>query len=296
MKRILITGGSGMLGFCLVKELEKDFEVYSTGNSQYCSHVTRYLKFDLLSDSYKKLIDWSRPDIIIHCAALTDGTYCEKNPHEAYKVNGLSMKKIIDATKKKVKIIYISSDAVFPSTLNLAKEIDCVSPENIYGKSKELGEYFLKTSKNIEYLIIRTTIVGLNFNNNKTSFIDWIIRTSIKNQKLGLFNDVLFSPITIWDLSNEIKFLLNSNNINSEILHISGEMCTKYEFGKSLLKSLNISTLNLFENSILTFSQRFNRSTDQTLDSSFYEKKYSRILPKLNQTINNLKKHYNGQN
>ena len=204
------------------------------------------------------------------------------------------MKKIIEATKKKVKIIYISSDAVFPSSINLAKESNCVSPENIYGKSKELGEHFLKTSVNIEYTIIRTTIVGLNFNNNKTSFVDWIIKTSLKNEKLGLFNDVLFSPISIWDLSNEIKFLINSDNINSEILHISGEIFTKHEFGKRLLKSLNISTSNLFENSILSFSERFNRSTDQSLDSSFYKKKYNRILPKLNQTINKIKKHYNG--
>ena len=283
-----------MLGFSLNKDLEKDFEVYSTGNSYFNSQPDRYLKFDLLSSSYKKLIDWSSPEIIIHCAALTDGNFCEKNPEMAFKVNGFSIKKIIEATEKKVKIIYISTDAVFPSSINLAKEFDCVSPENIYGKSKELGEFLLKKSNNIEYTIIRTTIVGLNFNNNKTSFVDWIIKTSLKNKKLGLFNDVLFSPISIWDLSNEIKFLINSDNINSEILHISGEMCTKYEFGKRLLKSLNISTLNLFENSILSFSERFNRSTDQTLDSRFYEKKYNRILPKLNQTINKIKKYYNG--
>ena len=90
-----------MLGFSLSKDLEKDFEVYSTGNSYFNYQIERYLKFDLLSSSYKQLIDWSRPDIIIHCAALTDGNFCEKNPEEAYKVNGLSMKKIIEATKKK---------------------------------------------------------------------------------------------------------------------------------------------------------------------------------------------------
>ena len=33
---------------------------------------------------------------------------------------------------------------MFPSSLNLAKESDCVFPENVYGKSKELGEFFLK--------------------------------------------------------------------------------------------------------------------------------------------------------
>ena len=130
-------------------------------------------------------------------------------------------------------------------------------------------------------------------NKHKTSFVEWIINTSLENKQLGLFNDVLFSPITIWDLSNEIKFLLNSNNINSEILHIGGESCTKYQFGKKLLESLSISTIKLVESSILSFSDRSKRSTDQSIDSSFYEKKYNRSLPKLNQTIKKIKKHYN---
>ena len=40
-----------------------------------------------------------------------------------------------------------------------------------------------------------------------------------KNKELGLFSDVLFTPISIWDLAKEIIFLINTNNINSEILH-----------------------------------------------------------------------------
>jgi len=288
----LITGTSGMFGATLVNELKNELNIFATGASFFEGQPTDYMKFDLKSSSYQELIDWARPEIIIHCGALTNAEYCEANPNEAFIINGFSVFKFLQATKKSVKIIYISTDAVFPSSLHLAKETDCVSPENTYGKSKELGEFFLNRTINRDYTIIRTTIVGLNINKEKRGFVEWIISRANQDRDLRLFNDVLFSPISIWDLANEIKFLIKSNNINSETLHITSETCDKYQFGKLLLENLNISTAKLFEGSILSFKERANRSMDQSMDSSFYIKKYNRNLPSLNQTIINIKKHY----
>ena len=292
MKNILITGASGMLGAALARSFSNDYNVFGTGNSKFNEIKFNYKVFDLTSSNYGELIDWSNPHVIIHCGALTNGNYCAENPKEAFEVNGVSVQKFLKATDKGVKLIYISSDAVFPSSLHLAKEIDCAFPENVYGKSKELGEFFLNTSVDRDFTIIRTTIVGLNINKQKTGFVEWIINTAKKSKELGLFTDVLFTPISIWDLVNEIKFLIESNNINSEILHIGGELCTKYQFGNSLLKSLSIPTTKLIESSILSFNDRAKRCTDQSLDSSFYQQKYKRTLSNLNQTVNTIKKYY----
>jgi dTDP-4-dehydrorhamnose reductase len=211
----------------------------------------------------------------------------------AFDVNGVSVKKFIDATNKNVKFIYISSDAVYPSKLHLAKEIDSSSPESVYGKSKELGEFFLLNSER-EYTIVRTTIVGTNLNKSKFSFVEWIINSSINNESIKLFEDVKFNPISIWDLANEINFLIRNNYISSEVLNISGKtICTKYEFGKTLLESLNISKNFIKKGSIKSFKDRAKRCEDQTLDVSCYEKKYSRKLPNLDETILNIKNHYN---
>ena len=192
----------------------------------------------------------------------------------------------------KTKIIYISTDAVFPSSIHLAKELNCVSPENVYGKSKELGEFFLKTSIGRSYTIIRTTIVGLNINIKKKGFTEWIINTVNENKELGLFTDVLFNPISIWDLVSEIEFFIDTDNINSEILHIAGELCTKYKFGSDLLNNLGFSTNKLYKNSITTYGDRAKRSNDQSLDSDFYQKKYNRNSITLEQTILKIKEHY----
>ncbi|MDC0296162.1 sugar nucleotide-binding protein [Akkermansiaceae bacterium] len=294
MINILITGCSGMLGASLSICLSKYYRVYTTGRSESVEGVINYKPFDLLKDCYKELIDWSQPELIIHCAALTNGNYCEKNPSEAFNINGISVNKFLNSTNKNVSIIYISTDAVFPSSLGFAKESDCVFPESVYGKSKELGEFFLKASLDRNYTIIRTTIVGLNINKKKSGFVEWIINTVNNNQQISLFTDVLFTPITIWDLAEEIKFLIRTANVKSKTLHIGGEICTKFHFGKKLLDGLCISTEKLAESSISSLKDRAKRSSDQSLDSSYYEKNYDRSLPNLNKTIKNIIKHYEG--
>ena len=291
--RILVTGASGMLGATIVKMLSKRFIVFGTGNSNYESIDCEYMLFDLSNDNYDQLINWSNPDVIIHSGALTNGNYCKDNPLEAFKINSLSVKKLIDASDERVKIIYISTDAVFPSKTHMAKELNLVSPENIYGKSKELGEFFLTTS-NRSYAIIRTTIVGLNENNKKSGFLEWIINSSINNVYIDLFDDVIFNPISIWDLSNEISYLIENDKISSEILHIAGNsFCTKYDFGISVLKELGLSKAFIRRGSIIELPYRAKRCADQSLNSSFYQKKYKRILPNLKQTINTIKNYYN---
>ena len=134
--------------------------------------------------------------------------------------------------------------------------------------------------------------MGLNINKKKIGFVEWIINTAKEGKELGMFTDVLFSPISIWDLVNEIVFLINTNNINSETLHIAGELCTKFEFGYRLLDKLNISTKTLSKTLISSYKDRAKRSNDQSLDSSYYSEKYQRKSVSLDQTILKLKEHY----
>ena len=246
-------------------------------------------KFNLFNQSYKELIDWSRPNLIIHCAANTNVNYCEENPREAFEINGFSVYKFLKATKSSVKFLYISTDAVFPSSLSSANEKDFTKPENIYGKSKELGEFFLLNS-NRNYLILRTTIVGINNYNDKKYFVEWII-DSVKSKKtITLFDDVIFTPISIWDFISEIKYIIHKNSYESKILHVGGvEKITKYEFAKSLIQELSLDIIYIKKGSIYELKNRAMRSSDQTLDCSLYEKKFQRKLPNIKSTIQIIK-------
>lgn len=288
MKRILITGASGMLGSSLAIDLSRSHNVFATGNSKM-SLPLNYKIFDLSNESYKELIDWSKPELIIHCAALTNGNFCQNNPFDAFNINGYATKKFLDATEDYVKIIYISTDAVFTSSLNMAKEIDCTFPDNVYGKSKELGEFFLLNS-NRDYLVLRTTIVGLNTYSNKNGFIEWILNSVKAKETISLFDDVLFSPISIWDFISEINFLVNKSSYKHKIFHLAAvEAISKYEFGKLLIKSLSLDLSYIKKGNISKFIDRAKRSNDQSLDCTFYQKIFNRKLPKIQDTIRTIK-------
>ena len=292
MKNILITGASGMLGATLVNNLKYKFNVYATSNSKQLDYDIKYMRFNLKSLCFKSLLKWSKPEIIIHCGALTDGLYCATNPDEAFSVNGESMQKIINASDKTVKIIYISTDAVFPSSLSMANEKDQTNPESVYGKSKEMGEKLLLKSKR-DYIILRTTIVGKNINSSKNGFVEWIIESVLNKQKVKLFSDVLFNPISIWSFSNEIEFLLKSDKFYNNIFHLSGiDKTTKYDFGVNLINEMNLDVNYITKSKISEFKNRSKRSNDQTMDCSKYINLTNRTLPTLSETIKSIKTNY----
>lgn len=152
MKKVLITGVSGMLGATLVKMWSKRYNVFATDCIDFSRKLSKnYMIFDLKNKNYKELIEWVYPDIIIHCAAITDVDYCENNPGEAMIINGESVRKFIEIAPA-TKLIYISTDAVFPHHSHLANENLPIRAENIYGKSKEYGESFIKNSLKITVL------------------------------------------------------------------------------------------------------------------------------------------------
>lgn len=293
MKNILITGASGMLGATLAEKLSDKFKVFGTGNSDYSNAPFNYLPFDLGKEDYSPLIEWSNPEIIIHCAALTNGNECELNPTYAFEINGVTVQRLLKYTADNVKFIYISTDAVYPSHLHLAKESDCTFPESVYGKSKEIGEFFLLNSLNREYLIIRTTIVGLNKNNKHSGFVEWILNSVGNKNQIGLFADVLFSPISIWHLSQEIDFLISKNKFEEKVLNIAGnDITTKYAFGIALVRMFELDEEQIKESSIEKFEFRAKRSMDQSLSVKKYQSMFNRRLPSLKDTIESIKINY----
>jgi len=297
-KRILITGATGMFGATLSKYFQDNFEVFATGTKDLnFDGIKNFMAFDLSSSDYSKLIEWSKPDTIIHAAALTNGNYCEQNPEQAFAINGISLQKFCKAIPEQTQLIYISTDAVFSNDKHLANETDCVHPESVYGKAKELGEFFLRHS-NCDYTIVRTTIVGKNLNKNKQGFVEWIVNSSSAGSEISLFDDVLFTPISIWNLAEHLEYIINNPTAFSrKTFHVAGrEICTKYQFGITLLKSLNLPTGLVKRGKITDFEDRAKRSTDQTLDCKRFEEVSQRQLPTLKQTIQELKDHYDEAN
>lgn len=287
---VLVTGASGMLGATLVDKWKDKFDIYATDIEEMKDNPSiKFFKFDLSCSSYEQLIHWAEPNVIVHCAAITNVDYCEEYPELAMIVNGESIKKFIQSMGD-ARMIFISSDAVFPDKVHLASEKDGTNPENVYGKSKELGERYIQNNR-AHNCAIRTTIVGKNINPANQGFVEWIVNSVKTGKEIALFDDVIFTPITIWHLAAELEWVIE-NKIYS-IIHIAGrEPVSKYDFGFKICEKLNLNTTLIKKVSINDFSFIAKRSKDQTMSVTHYEKLSSHYLPSMEDTIDFIVKHF----
>ncbi len=130
MKKILITGASGFLGSRLVIHFKNKYDLLLPSHAEL--NVSR-------EEAVRDYMEEQRPDVVIHCAALSNTWYCEQHPDESHRVNVQGTVRIAKACKLTgAKLIFMSSDQVYNGTpmLGPLKEDDVLQPVNVYGQHK----------------------------------------------------------------------------------------------------------------------------------------------------------------
>ncbi|HGI5914480.1 TPA: dTDP-4-dehydrorhamnose reductase family protein [Yersinia enterocolitica] len=148
-KKILITGGTGMLGAYVVNALKHtDHEIIIAGRDTLNLAIPETIFGYLMKE---------KPDIILHFAAETDVDLCERDPTRAGMYNHLATEKIAQAANLcGAWLLYISSSNVFGGEGKLNyNELDIPLPVNYYGRSKLIGELSVRTVCPNNHLIIR---------------------------------------------------------------------------------------------------------------------------------------------
>ncbi len=182
MKKLLITGSSGMLGSNIVHELGNHYELYGIDHGTANPELQNQFQADLRSPAKLiEAIDKIRPDFVVHCAAITDVDICEDNYALARETNAIATKHLISAVGSKTRVIYISTDSVFDGVKGNYSEVDIPSPLNNYAKSKIEGEWYVEQEAE-NYVIIRTNMFGFNRLRGQ-SFAEWVINELAKRQR-----------------------------------------------------------------------------------------------------------------
>lgn len=289
MKKILITGSSGLLASAIIHKFKNKFDLYLTSRNPGENFDTKFKSFDLSCDDYSLLTNWTKPDIIIHCAASTNVDQCEVNKNEALKVNTETVKKLKDVFPES-KFVFISTDAVFSEPNGCVEESEC-NPVNYYGHTKYLAEQYLRTLDE-NFLIIRTTIVGLG--GHRQSFCDWILNSAKNGKEIGLFTDSFFNPISIWNFSEKIDWCLD-NDVQG-IFHINGsEIISKYDFGIKLVKAAGLRGDIIKKIKISDMNFIAKRNSNMSLSVEKFKKIYNAPLPDINTTITEICLRYGEQ-
>ena len=202
--KVLLIGGQGNLGSAIVKS--KTFRNL---------HYPKKGKLNILKKSNIRKFLKKNYNLIINCAAIARMKECEKNPKKAIKVNIIGtlnlVREIINYQnnfEKKIKLVHISTDAVYPSTKGNYSEKSLLKPYNVYGWTKLCSEYIIKKLKN--YVIIRTRF----FNKKKIKF-----NTAA--------TDIFTSMMEVQDLVKEIKNISQKNF--SGIINIGNKRKSDFE-------------------------------------------------------------------
>lgn len=137
--KILLTGGKGMFGRTLCRELNGEFEVVPTDLPE--ADITD-------EDGFDALLKREKPDAVIHCAAATQVDACEERVDFAYRLNAHGTANVAAACHRNgVRLIAISTDYVFDGDLDRPyNEFDrATGGHTVYGQSKFAGEEQVRT-------------------------------------------------------------------------------------------------------------------------------------------------------
>ena len=183
MKRILLTGATGQVGYELERSLQGLGEVIAVDRS----------KMDLSNlDQVRDVIRSVKPDLIVNPAAYTAVDKAESEPELAMRVNGHAPAVMAEEAKKLgAAIIHYSTDYVFDGTKTTAySEDDATCPVNVYGQTKLAGEQAIQAA-GIPHLILRTSWV---YGTRGKNFLLTMLRLAQERDQLSVVADQHGAP------------------------------------------------------------------------------------------------------
>jgi dTDP-4-dehydrorhamnose reductase len=229
--RVLITGGSSLLGKHLTKTLPKNWELHLTHYTNFIPGLTMY-HLDVCNQSQVDYV-FSRvkPDIVIHCAAIGSVDFAESHFTETHMVNVIGARNIIKATRDcDANLVYISSNAIFSGNNPPYSEDSECHPINRYGSIKKEAEQAIIASRN--WIIIRPFLLyGWPYPGGRQNWMTTILSKLDKGESCNLVNDVYWQHTSAEDLALAIWKIIEVSNVE-EIYHVAAdEKMTLYDFG-----------------------------------------------------------------
>jgi Predicted pyridoxal phosphate-dependent enzyme apparently involved in regulation of cell wall biogenesis len=289
--RLLITGVSGLLGNNLAYYFNGKYEILGLYNSHpVIINGIRTEKCDITSKvAIERVVQEFNPSIILHCASLTNVDQCEIDQKIAKEVNFLSTKYLVECViDKDVKLIYISTDAVYDGKKGDFSENDKINPLNYYGISKYEGE--LETEKKENSLVFRTNIFGWNIQ-DKQSLGEWVLDELKANRNVNGFKDAYFSSIYTLEFARIIDIAIQKD-LSGVYNCGSIDFCSKYMFGQKIASSFGLDYSLITPISMDEFNFRASRGKKLTLNIEKLQNELGYKLPTINQSVEGFYKDY----
>lgn len=258
--RVIVLGASGMLGSAVFRGLSTSdsLSVFGTVRSTRGLESFEKLMKDRLisgvdvldSDSLIELFRNVIPDVVVNCVGLVKQLSSAKDPLSTLPVNSMlphRLSKICALSNS--RLIHISTDCVFSGRKGMYLESDISDAEDLYGKSKFIGE----VTDQQHAVTLRTSIIGHELN-SQSSLIDWFLSQtgSVKG-----YSRAIFSGVPTVELTRIILEHVIPNPELHGLYHVSAEPIDKYSLLK-LVSNVYQKTVDIQPNEELVIDRSLN--------------------------------------
>lgn len=270
-----------MLGHKLYQVLSRNHDVFATirNNFSTVEHFSLFQKKSVIEDtdadrlpSVEHAIRSVKPDVVINCIGIIKQLKEAQNAKISIAINSLFPHLIAELTGSLgIRFIHISTDCVFSGKKGMYKEDDPIDAEDIYGKTKALGE--------VKYdgcLTLRTSIIGRELR-SQVSLIDWFLAQNGKEIK-G-YTKAIYSGFTTHYLAREIDRIICTLPRLSGLYQVSSEPISKFDL-LCLIK--NVYGLDIIINPFDGFH------CDRSLDSTRFRTETGFVPPTWEEMVDQL--------
>ena len=279
--RILVLGGDGMLGHQLFKSLSGRHDVCVTLRQR----LSAYKDFNLFSaenayeevevgsmDRLIEVLGEFRPEAIVNAVGIVKQRSTAKESLPSLEINSLFPHRLAGLCRAAgIRMVHMSTDCVFSGRKGLYRETDVSDAEDLYGRTKHLGEVYES-----HCVTLRTSIIGKELS-RKQGLLEWFL--SQKGKVQG-FKNAVFSGFTTLEMSRIIERILTEHPEKGGLYHVSSDPINKFD-----LLTLIARVLGLGIEIIPAEEPRVDRS----LDSSRFRREFNYTPPSWEAMIRELR-------
>lgn len=229
--KVLIFGGSGMLGHKLFQVLGEHFDVFFTLRGGFDS-VARFgflpqvkciENVDVTSiELVRDVIEGLRPDVVINAVGVIKQKPSASDVITTLETNSIFPQRLASLTAElKFRLITVSTDCVFSGSKGMYSEQDVPNALDLYGQSKHWGEV---SGENC--LTLRTSIIGRELSSGH-SLVEWFLGN--ENQAVKGFRKAIYSGFPTIVFADIIKRLITEFPELHGLFHVSSEPINKFD-------------------------------------------------------------------
>ncbi|MCX5848960.1 MAG: SDR family oxidoreductase [Deltaproteobacteria bacterium] len=265
--RIIILGGTGMLGHQLWKYLPSCFpDTFVTirygrgdyGNSNLYQSERVIENMDVSDlNRVTGVLKAIQPNVILNCIALTPRREKTDNPIPSIFLNALFPHQLAKlAGDIRARLIHFSTDCVFDGVAGHYKDNSLTNATDLYGRTKALGEI-----KANHVLTLRSSFIGRELKGG-TELLEWFLAQ--KGEVRG-FKNAIYTGFTTLEISRVIERLLQSYPDAAGLYNVSSDPINKYDLLKLIAKKMRPGIKVLPEKQF---------RCDRSLDSTRFRKEF----------------------